>query len=95
MNLFDPDSGYVRWRDPDTSHAAALSVNAAHVEGMILDVFSGLALTDDELCARLPHLHAPTVKTARSRLTHRAVLIDTGLRRPSNRGRAQIVWRTA
>lgn len=90
-----------RRNDPSTSHAAAAGAEhaASGVESAIVDVFA-LAVaadgfTDDELCARLPDLYAPTVKTARSRLTKRHVLVAAGVTRPSARGREQLVWRLA
>jgi hypothetical protein len=85
----------VRRSDPDTSHAAAAAPTGA-LERLILDTFAyngGTELCDDELAARLPWLHGPTVKTARSRLSKRGLLVPTEARRPSARGRDQIVWR--
>lgn len=83
-----------RHADPDTSRQAA--ARAGSVEDLIVDVFvDGVRLTDSELCARLDDHYGPTVKSARSRLTARGVLADTGQRRPSPRGRPQIVWERA
>lgn len=87
-------SGRARSTDPDTSHAAAALDHTA-VERRILDAFDLMAwLTDDELADMLPDAHPPTVKAARSRLskTTPPTLVDTGTRRPSNRGRLMIVW---
>jgi hypothetical protein len=84
-----------RKSDPPTSHAAAAAPTGA-LERLILDTFAyngGTELCDDELCAQLRWLHAPTVKTARSRLSKRGLLVPTDKRRPSARGRDQIVWR--
>lgn len=88
-----------RYSDPGTSHAAARSLTPGRLEGLILDVFTRCGpMTDDELAARLPGKHPPSVKTARSRLTASirrpdAPLVDSLERRASTRGRAQIVWR--
>jgi hypothetical protein len=83
-----------RRMDPDTSHAAAGSVEAWVTEDRILRTFAIHGqLTDDELCEWLPLWHPPTVKTARSRLSKRGLLVDSGERRPSQRGRDMIVWR--
>ena len=82
-----------RWQDPATSHEAArkqrggaaqaiLAVFARHPEG----------LTDDEMAAELKTLHAPTVKSARSRLSKRGLLCDSGQTRLSSRGSPMIVW---
>lgn len=80
-----------RHTDPDTSRAAA--ANAENVEHLIRAIFQGGGnYTDDELAAALPDHHPPTVKTARSRLSGRGLLVDTGMRRPSQRGREMIVW---
>lgn len=87
-------TGLARLFDPDTSQRAAGSISG-RVERTILDVFQTqypFGFTDDELCNGLRDLHPPTVKSARSRLTNAGLLIDTGKRRPSNRGRDMIVW---
>lgn len=91
----EPSGPRARRHDPDTSvaAAAAVGVTAAGLQLEILEAFVAHgALTDDELAGYLPHRHAPTVKTARSRLSGLGELVDTGWRRPSLRGRAQIVW---
>lgn len=96
--LFDM-SPHPRYRhtDPQTSVDAARSVSPG-AEARILEAFAMLdhnrriGLTDDELAAALAPLYGPTVKTARSRLSKAGWLIDSGKRRTSVRGRAQIVW---
>ena len=83
-----------RRMDPDTSHAAAGSVEAWVTEDRILRTFAiHGSLTDDELCEKLPLWHPPTIKTARSRVAKRGLLVDSGERRPSMRGRDMVVWR--
>ena len=99
LTLFD-ESPHPRYRhsDPDTSRAAAAAQHPSALEIEILQVFhadGGRGLTDDELVAVLRHRYGPTVKTARSRLAKRGVLIDTGERRRSNRGRDMAVWKLA
>src|SRR5207237_5446966 len=92
--------GRSRKDDPDTSRLAGESISA-FTDRAIIAVYhedsekTCRGLTDDELCAELPDLHAPTVKTARSRLTDRGLLVDIGWRRLSNRGRQMIVWHIA
>ena len=49
-------------------------------------------MSDDALCARLPDLFPPTVKSARSRLSNARILIDTGERIVNARNRRMIVW---
>lgn len=82
--------------DPDTSRQAAQSVTRGMLEKRILAQM-GLhgPMTDDELCTCpwLRHYHPPTVKTARSRLSRAGLLVDSGERRLSNRGRKSVVWR--
>lgn len=85
-----------RHDNPETSRDAARAVaqHAGALENLILQEFClHDYMTDDELCAWLPSHHAPTVKTCRSRLSKRGLLVDTGERRPSLRRRDQIVWR--
>ncbi len=99
--LFDaPQAGLVRHSDPVTSVAAARSLTPGRTERRILDAFRVLScawprqgFTDDELVDLiLPALHPPTVKSARSRLSKAGLLADSGVTRPSNRGRQSVVW---
>jgi hypothetical protein len=86
-------AGAVRATDPQTSRDAARAVTKG-VEHSVLQVFNAeTRLTDDELVERMPNLHGPTCKSARSRLSKRGVLVDSGERRPSVRGQPMIVWR--
>lgn len=90
--------------DPETSMLAASSLSG-RIDGEVLGVFrAGFVGTDDELCARLPHLYGPSIKSARSRLARpvpdkagkpgRGPLLEpTGEHRDSQRGRKQQVWR--
>lgn len=85
-----------RRRDPGTSRDAARAVqqHAGVLENLILTEFCLQDwLTDDELAERLPDHHSPTVKTCRSRLSKRGLLVDSGQVRKNSRGRHQIVWR--
>lgn len=85
-----------RRHDRPTAHAAAATIQPGPTEQAILRQFRyGFEITDDELAGMLPDLYAPTVKTARSRLAKAGLLVDTGRRRPSQRGCDQIVWRLA
>lgn len=92
-----------RHDNPATSAdaAAAVAPHAGTLEALILETFAvernnrGMGLNDDELCELLAMNHAPTLKTARSRLTRRGLLVDSGTRRPSQRGRDSIVWSLA
>lgn len=97
-SLFDPPpAGAARHSDPVTSLAAARAQRGG-IEAAILEVFASFHignLTDDELCARLNWAHPPTVKSARSRLTKARLLVDAGVRRPSDCGQSMICWRRA
>lgn len=85
-----------RATDPETSHQAAASVEAWVQDNALLKKFAiHGALTDDELSAVCPLWWPPTVKSARSRLKNLGLLVDSGERRPSQRGRNQIVWKLA
>jgi hypothetical protein len=90
-----------RFTDPDTSQAAAASITPGRTERLVLHAFRVHAydrdcgMNDDELVAYCPALHGPTAKSARSRLAKAGLLVDSGVRRKSNRGRDQIVWRLA
>lgn len=101
LSLFDvPADALVRVSDPVTSARAARSITPGRMEQPILDVFRASpyrGFTDDELVAELPALYGPSVKTARSRLASSKdgrvpLLVDSGKRRLSDRGRDQIVW---
>lgn len=100
LTLFD-QSPHPRHRrtDPDTSRAAAACQQPSALEAEIVNTFRlhrpHIGLTDDQLCRLLPDRYAPTVKTARSRLAKRGVLVDTGQRQRSNRGRDMAVWQLA
>lgn len=85
-------AGRVRATDPPTSVRAARKQSGG-VEEQIRRVFlQHRRLSDDALCRRLPNLHQPTVKSARSRLSGRGELVDTGTVAKSDRGVDQIVW---
>lgn len=84
-----------RATDPVTSKAAAGQVRQGPTETAILTVLRMAGpLTDDELCHRLPGLYGPTVKTARSRLAKRGLLVPAGTRL-SMRQREMTVWQIA
>lgn len=87
-----------RATDTVTALSAARSVTPGRTEALILDAYRQVprhGLTDDELVVALAPLYGPTVRTARSRLLRAGQLRDSGRRRPSARGRDQIVWTLA
>jgi hypothetical protein len=78
--------------------AAAVSPHAGALENIILEEFClHDGMTDEELCAWMPHHYPPTVKTCRSRLSKRGLLIKAGVRenRENSRGRLMTIWRLA
>jgi hypothetical protein len=87
----------VRHTDGDTSRDAARAVqqHAGALENLILTEFSlHDYLTDEELCGWLPDVYGPTVRTCRSRLTKRGLLLASG-QRENSRGRLMTIWRMA
>jgi hypothetical protein len=86
--------------DPDTSHEAARTFSKrvrARVENIFINhIKVGLGLTDEELEHVYYQLHQggrrDSPRKRRSDLTRDGLLVDSGLRRPSNCGRAMIVW---
>lgn len=90
LTLFD--TGAARASDPDTSHAAAARQRGGARPAILAAYRAHGPMCDDELAAVLPDFYPPTVKSARTRLSNDGFLVDTGDRRPSVRGCAQIVW---
>ena len=94
MSLFDmaPLPRH-RHTDPQTSVDAGRSVSSGVEEDVFEWYRAQIAGTDDDLVAGLGRVHhGPTLKSARSRLANRGLLVDSGKRRPSARGRLMIVW---
>lgn len=87
-----------RRTDPDTSRDAARAVtqHAGALQTLVLEEFSlHDYMTDEELIERVPDVWWPTLKKRRSELTALGLLVDSGQRRKSARGRQMIVWRLA
>lgn len=94
LDLFNAPK--VRHTDGDTSRDAARAVqqHAGALENLILEAFSVEdGLTDDDLTARLPEHYPPTVKSCRSRLFKRGLLVDSKQVRKNTRGREMTVWK--
>lgn len=83
-----------RAADTQTALDAAKSVTPGRTETLILDLFARerCGMTADEVSARLPQCYPPTAVSALSRLSKAGLLVDSGVRRPSIRGRSQTVW---
>lgn len=85
----------VRWRDPETSRAAAMSVlpMVGSQENRVLERFGIYGpMTDEVLCLRSPQWHGPTIISCRSRLAKRGLLVRDGVE-VNSRGRNMIRWR--
>lgn len=83
--------GLARTTDPITSRMAARTITG-RTENEILALFVEHGpMTADEVCERYPK-YPPTIKTALSRLVGHELIEDSGILRPSGRGRASIVW---
>lgn len=101
--LFSVTGALARASDPQTSVDAAEAVDSHVGRGVEHAVYAAFTLrdwTDEELAEYLTDVYGPTAKSARSRLSKwhkgRAPLLkDSGVRRPSHRGRDQIVWTKA
>lgn len=92
LSLLDDQPGRARATDPTTSVQAARKQSGG-IEDEVRRVFRQFRrLSDDALCRRLPLRHPPSVKSARSRLSGRGELVDTGTTAKSDRGVDQIVW---
>jgi hypothetical protein len=93
LDLFNEPKA--RASDPATARVAAAQVNPGPTETAILTVLvANGPMTDDEICERLPTLYSATVKTARSRLSKRGLLVPAGSRL-SCRQREMTVWKVS
>lgn len=84
-----------RATDPDTSREAAEAVShsAARQETRIIERFAMFGpMTDEELVMRSPQWREDTLKSARSRLKKRGLLVADG-KKKNSRGRNQTIWR--
>jgi len=96
---FAPDT---RRTDPETSHEARDTSNAAASLGAVLSVLREAGpMTDEELVGqmevaaawdRVPLFTAQRIRTARSALVERGLVEHTGAHRPTVTGRRARVW---
>lgn len=95
-----------RETDPDTSHAAEPTNEAASVmHRLVLGLFESRGpMTDSELNTEYalssarnpddyPHARFDTPRKRRSELASRRLVVDSGERRKTKWGRSEIVWR--
>lgn len=92
----------VRTSDPDTSKAAAESLDVTEVQRRVLTIHTAKrreGLTDEQLLGEYVGLHGVTAESSprkrRCDLTKIGLIIDSGERRPLKSGRNGIVWRLA
>lgn len=99
-------NAHARRTDPDTSHAAAQSIdNLTARQAAVLACFRHSAacvgLTDHELVTLYRHTpDAPEqsssgLRTRRAELAARGLVMDSGKRRKLRTGRTAIVWKAA
>jgi hypothetical protein len=80
------------WQNRDTSYEAALSVDAAGLRGFVVSLLkSAKNMTDDEIDQHKPP-NCPTLRPRRCELTASGVVIPSGVKRFSKKGRLMIAW---
>jgi hypothetical protein len=85
----------VRNNDPDTSHAAAKTVDTSQLELMVYEVigkFPNGCIADD-VQQELAHLRSNTITPRFAPLIRKGFIVDTGERRRASSGRSQRVMK--
>lgn len=97
-DLFGMDFGtepkkLVRTSDPDTSHAAALSVDTAHMEQIVYDVICKYpeGCIADDVERELSDFRSHSITPRFAPLIRKGYIFDTGERRMASSGRSQRV----
>lgn len=91
-----PSHKLVRANDPDTSHAAAQSVDTTKLEEMVfiaINSFGAAGCIQDEVLARFPGYPYSSVTARFKALLDKGLIVDTGERRPGRSGRGQRILR--
>ncbi len=83
----------VRTDDPDTSHAAANSVDTSELESMVYEVISKYpdGCIADDVERELAHLRSHSITPRFAPLMRKGFIVDTGERRMASSGRSQRV----
>jgi len=83
----------VRTNDPDTSHAAANSVDTSQLESMVYEVISKYpdGCIADDVERELAHLRSHSITPRFAPLMRKGFIVDTGERRMASSGRSQRV----
>jgi len=97
-DLFEMDFGtepkkLVRTSDPDTSHAAALSVDTAHMEQIVYEVICKYpdGCIADDVERQLSNFRSHSITPRFAPLIRKGYIFDTGERRMASSGRSQRV----
>lgn len=83
-----------RTDDPDTSHAAAASINTTDLETLVLNAIDAAGprgMTQDELLAAFPGLSYSSVTARPAALKRKGFVVATDGKRKGSSGRAQTV----
>lgn len=83
-----------RTEGPDTSHAAARSVDTTNLEGMVLEAYRQAGtrgLTQDELLDLFPGFSYSSITARPSALKRKFLIVDNGEKREGKSGRQQSV----
>jgi len=83
----------VRTTDPDTSHAAANTVDTSQLESMVYQVISKYpeGCIADDVEKELAHLRSHSITPRFAPLIRKGFIVDTGERRRASSGRSQRV----
>jgi hypothetical protein len=83
----------VRTNDPDTSHAAANSVDTSQLESMVYEVISKYpdGCIADDVERELANLRSHSITPRFAPLMRKGFIFDTGERRMASSGRSQRV----
>lgn len=86
-------TGLARGSDPDTSHAAAGSVDATEMEARVLAAIRKFpeGCIGDQIERELPSLRIWSISPRIKPLIKKGLVVDTGQRRPGASGRGQRV----
>jgi hypothetical protein len=84
-----------RLTDPDTSKAAAASLDPTKLEAEVLDAIKSFGIEgciSDQIEAKLSHIKGSSVTPRYRGLTKKGLIQDSGERRVALSGKKQIVW---
>lgn len=93
-DLFSPEN-MARCSDPDTSKAAAASLDPTKLEAEVLDAiksFGSQGCISDQIEGQLPHIKCSSLTPRYAGLAKKGLIRDSGLRRVAKSRRQQIVW---